>query len=592
MGMRRKRHRDKTTKPRGSPLSDRAGVRDSGYGALSRGMSLGDRLEPGVRLKLVEMARRLDVAAKAIERQSPRPWLTLEGKKDREVKLPPSQELNSVPIVGMGSDEPEVRRTAPTVDNPRNAKPEPISVTKASAKEKVRSEEPQIWTLSDAYAVRRNASPVANDIQRDEFQQILIRGVAAFGQKGAHPIFPVIGLDFGTSSTKAIVQLYGEQNDPAFAVEMPSWALSDNNVYLWQTFLGCSDDGILSPWLEAGAIPIDNLKTGVIFEPATRLVGTGTARPTFLETMTAYLAYVIRYVRGWMLTRHREAFTAREVIWSVNVGLPAEKADSAALALNYRRASVAALLLADSGLSITTQSCSSTINRRDVQDLAKSDESLLARGISVVPEVAAEVAGWARTTKRQDGLYAMIDIGAATLDICTFRLNKNELGDDRYSILTAEVRPFGVEAEVWFAREGKASDEFQYQCAWQRNRVIWSTARTRDSKARCWATSETLPVFVCGGGAANALHRRVVDNLGPWLKQFVSNSGANILVVEKPRQLEMHGDAHAFGRLAVAWGLSYPRLLIGEIVPPSAIDDLAALPVRDLGANYISKDFV
>lgn len=584
------------------------------------GMSLGERLHPEIRMKLEDMVKALDSAARAIEHQPLRPWLTSEGKGERKKTLSilpdvrhavrskmaeltktvasPKAHTRTVPstqrpnVLKPQQLPPKAPKLRPQPERSQLSKPAPVSDGNAGVKVGVEVREPQIWSLSSAYAVRRNVSPTADRDEQEQFQKILLSGLSASGDQTGNPIFPVIGLDFGTSSTKAIVQLYGEANDPAFAVEMPTWARTDDNSYLWQTFLGCAEDGRLTPWLEPGSVPIDNLKTGVIFEPSSKLAGKGPSRPTYLEAMAAYLAYAIRYIRGWMLTRHAEVFMGRELIWSVNVGLPAEKVDSADLVCNYRRAAAAALLLADSGLPITTESCRSTINRDDVRDLAKTDETLLARGISVVPEVAAEVAGWARSTKRQDGLYAMIDIGAATLDICTFRLNRNEVGDNRYNIFTAEVRPFGVEAEGWFVAEGKTPDQFQFQCEWQRNRVVWSTIRSKDSKASCWEESETLPVFVCGGGAANALHRRVIENLGPWLRRTVSNAGANILNVEKPRQLEVRGESATFGRLAVAWGLSYPRLLIGEIVPPSAIDDLTAPAVRDVSASFISKDDV
>ena len=45
-------------------------------------------------------------------------------------------------------------------------------------------------------------------------------------------------------------------------------------------------------------------------------------------------------------------------------------------------------------------------------------------------------------------------------------------------------------------------------------------------------------------------------------------------------------------RLAVAWGLSYPPDEIGEILPPSAIDDIPPARPYDLTGRFVSKDLV
>jgi hypothetical protein len=42
----------------------------------------------------------------------------------------------------------------------------------------------------------------------------------------------------------------------------------------------------------------------------------------------------------------------------------------------------------------------------------------------------------------------------------------------------------------------------------------------------------------------------------------------------------------------VAWGLSFPPSDIGQIFPPSEIDDVAAAPFVDLSGKFVSKDQV
>jgi len=47
-----------------------------------------------------------------------------------------------------------------------------------------------------------------------------------------------------------------------------------------------------------------------------------------------------------------------------------------------------------------------------------------------------------------------------------------------------------------------------------------------------------------------------------------------------------------FGRLAVAWGLSYPPHEIGEILPPSAIEDIPPARAIDLTGRFMDKELV
>jgi hypothetical protein len=48
----------------------------------------------------------------------------------------------------------------------------------------------------------------------------------------------------------------------------------------------------------------------------------------------------------------------------------------------------------------------------------------------------------------------MVDAGAMTLDICTFRLGQRSASEDLYALLLALVPPLGVEAYHWFLCQG------------------------------------------------------------------------------------------------------------------------------------------
>lgn len=77
----------------------------------------------------------------------------------------------------------------------------------------------------------------------------------------------------------------------------------------------------------------------------------------------------------------------------------------------------------------------------DIKDKIKNDIS--PEDINVIPEVAAELVGYARSSLRETGLHVLIDLGARTLDIASFILHNRD-GDDRYSILTADLEELGA----------------------------------------------------------------------------------------------------------------------------------------------------
>jgi hypothetical protein len=185
-----------------------------------------------------------------------------------------------------------------------------------------------------------------------------------------------------------------------------------------------------------------------------------------------------------------------------------------------------------------------------------------------------------------------VDVGAMTLDVCTFRLGQQSAGEDLYALLLALVPPLGVEAYYWFLGQGKTAIGFIEQADYALHRVLWNTKCARDPYAECWKRGNDLPVFLVGGGAKNDLHRRLVNSLHPWLSGHVRNEGIRVLELPIPENIDLPLPIADFGRLAVAWGLSYPPHEIGKILPPSALEDIA-LPRRiDIDDRFISKDLV
>ena len=140
--------------------------------------------------------------------------------------------------------------------------------------------------------------------------------------------------------------------------------------------------------------------------------------------------------------------------------------------------------------------------------------------------------------------------------------------------------------------EGKTESGFIEQCRRTLNAVVWETKRTRDPYADTWKPGNDLPAFLAGGGAANRLHQDVMESVGTWLKRDVRNEGIRTLDLPAPKTIDLPELLPDFGRMVVAWGLSYPPTEIGRIDPMSDIGDISPREIVASGDRFVSKDHV
>src|SRR5262249_19045813 len=148
-------------------------------------------------------------------------------------------------------------------------------------------------------------------------------------------------LDFGTSTTKVIVRFPYEPGAPAIAIPAPSHCQSMGHPYLWQTVLWMHETGEFTAWPQESAHLLHALKQGIVGRFADAVI---VPKPrsqlgvTRTDAAAAFLALVVRYTRGWLLTHRRQMFRNRRPIWFLNVGLPVANIDDGPLVSAYRRA--------------------------------------------------------------------------------------------------------------------------------------------------------------------------------------------------------------------------------------------------------------
>ena len=449
------------------------------------------------------------------------------------------------------------------------------------------------WDFPKEAAVREALPLHILDGDKSIFRRLLESGASPPTSEG-EDLFVFLGLDFGTSTTKIIVRLPFEAGEPTMAIPAPVPCRSGDDPYLWQTVLWLDSEGAFSPWPERNSTILHSLKQGLIQGRSDMPIsgfeeGTSVNRS---QAAVAYLAFVIRYAKGWLLHNRPNLFRHRDPTWLVNLGMPTASYDDPEIAEPYRCVGAAALLLAGTNTAVTVESTRSALDDRDVKKAGTSEEVDNALAVTVVPEAAAEMTGFAKSTRGAPGLYLLVDVGAMTLDACMFRLNRRAQEDDVYAFMAAEVRPLGVDSLHWFLGEGKTEPDFIEQCDRTLMNVVWTTRQRRDPAAEVWKPGNDVPVFLAGGGSANPLHQNVVTSLGISLTRLTGNDGVRLLELPIPESIELPEPLRDFGRMAVAWGLSYPPTDIGEIQPMRDIADIPPRPVVDVSDRYVSKDQV
>lgn len=405
------------------------------------------------------------------------------------------------------------------------------------------------------------------------------------GERSA-PMAVRVGVDFGTAFTKVAIRA-GVDLVP---VEWSAVTGDDSETgrYVVPGFVVRAPDGEFC-WrrLTEGDIR-GNLKLPVI-----EMAGSNECP---IATV-AYLALVIRYARAFL---YRNAEIGRKLVgrslrWELNIGCPTEPHENPKVVDVFRRIARTAWLLA----------AEDRLAEQDVLaawSLADSAIDLEAEP-GVVPEFVAQIAGYLGSPQVKEGLHALIDVGAATLDVATFNvvLRNDRASPPHIPIFFSAVRPLGthylrhnrhsrlgldlswndaapVESSDDFGqRNGKPLDavvavdeEFVGQVVRCIVGVIDGTRTNARGDPRSAAWREGLPIFVTGGGANCILYRQAIGVVQREVSLSVGrrpDSSTHFRLIELNPTSGNARKIEADDRLTVALGLTEDAENIARVVP-------------------------
>jgi hypothetical protein len=424
----------------------------------------------------------------------------------------------------------------------------------------------------------------------------------------------VIGFDFGTSCAKVAVQTPYELGARTLLVPFGDLGYK-SCAYVLPASVYRDDAGqwYLSPPRARFVEHRAHLKLPLLGE-----IRSGHAPDSDSTTAAvAFMALGLRSVRHYFLSSQSAVFGRAPLSWALNVGVPSAGYDDGAIRERFGVVARIAWLV----------SLSPAISSQQIQaHLAKQVPPALDDvPVSVVPEVAAEMVGYARSKFRRPGLHTVFDVGASTLDVCGIDLFDRE-GEDNYELLTADVRDLGLlelqarrrricqvssqsqkgledivgpmnaptpqsqEVELELKR---CDEEYVEDAAKIVIRTLAWLKLRRAPEAPAWR--DGLPLFVTGGAAHAPIIEAIVRRVHTKADSIWVNYNG---IRRQPLPMEFAEGPKAgdpvLSRMAVAYGLSFPAINIGKIVPPHEIPDVypELRRRRDWQHAYVSKEAV
>lgn len=505
------------------------------------------------------------------------------GRSKESVDEPPKIDFEPPPTWLAGDHSTPEKPPAPKKPSIGKVVPEPATPVAVSAPADKPSARPRVLPppqfkprIDEGCALNMPEwSDVGRSLQHPEHQ----------GER-SRPMLVRVGVDFGTAFTKVAIRA-GVDLVP---VEWSAVTGDDSETgrYVVPGFVVRAPDGEFC-WRHLAEADIrGNLKLPVI-----EMAGADECP----IAAVAYLALVIRYARAFL---YRNAaigrkLPGRSLRWELNVGCPTKPHEDPRVIDIFRRIARTAWLLA----------AEDRLAEQDVVaawTLAECETDLEAEP-GVVPEFVAQIAGYLESPQVKEGLHALIDIGAATLDVATFNvvLRNDRATPPRIPIFFSAVRPLGthylrhnrhsrlnldiswndatpVETSDEFGqRNGKPMDavvevdeEFAGKVAKCVIGVIEGTRTNARGDPRSAAWREGLPIFVTGGGAGCLLYRQAIEMMQIDVRSSVElrlGSSTPFRLIELSSITGNARQIVAGDRLTVALGLTEDAENIARVVP-------------------------
>lgn len=387
----------------------------------------------------------------------------------------------------------------------------------------------------------------------------------------------ILGLDFGTAFTKAVVRWSGRH----YAVDW-SDAVEGEDRHLLASAFSEAPDGqcVLGARHESGWLVHEGIKLQL-------LSSTPTTSDDSMVNAVVFIALAFRHVHGWLRRTSRE--TANGMRWRLHVGLPARSWDDDATTERFKLVAQAARVLACApGLA----------TRVGALEALRMTKQIDRPAVDVLPEFACQLYSYLLSPERGEDLHALVDIGAGTLDVSYFNVFVKD-GEPLLPIFASAVEALGVHyliaalsgragRSVWADGESSLSDEEvgrKLDClpgeVSNRRSLYLSSVAGVFNEATCAARAvyptspavqgkDHVRLFLCGGGSRVSSLRKRFERIATESARLM---GIKFQVSELVKPRDMVGQLDSgFDRLSVAYGLSQNAANIGQVMRSATLE--------------------
>lgn len=440
---------------------------------------------------------------------------------------------------------------------------------------------PQPGQASVAKSLRQRLLEASADVRN-------LRIVAAMSRpRGCAELAPVaedkdgrlaiLGLDFGTAFTKAVVRWSGRHH----AVDWSEAVEGEDHHLLASVFSEASDGRCTLGVHEGfGWLVHEGIKLQLLSSVTTTIDGR-------MADAVIFIALVFRYVDGWLRRANHEM--DKGMRWRLHVGLPTKSWDNDATTETFKTVAQAARVLACMPGSVTRSAALEALQMTDQVDRPAVD---------VFPEFACQLYSYLLSPERREDLHAIVDIGAGTLDTSYFNVFIKD-AEPLLPIFASEVEPLGAHYliaalsgatghPVWMNSESSLSDEEagrKLDCppndvCGRRSLYLSSVAEVFNLATRTamktYPTSpavkgeETVRLFLCGGGSRIPSLKERFERIAVETEN-VMGIKFQLSELVKPHDI-VGGLGPGFDRLSVAYGLSQNAANIGRVMRSATLD--------------------
>lgn len=236
----------------------------------------------------------------------------------------------------------------------------------------------------------------------------------------------VMGLDFGTSSTKVVVA--DITMNAAYAVPfMDSVGVAS---YLLPSALLETQAGAYA--LSGAGKRHADLKLAMLADLADERA---------CAKVCAFLALTIRQARAWLYESKRDQLMRADILWTLAIGQPADQAASEHHRHHFEYLAKVAWQLAGDEGPIRVDAALRIWRQRGELDL---EDELEVRPMA---ELSAQIHGFVSSSHfdvRQPNIYLLVDVGAGTVDASLFHVKKDKGGTVSFDFFTHAVELLGA----------------------------------------------------------------------------------------------------------------------------------------------------